>query len=86
MGDVVGDLAHGGHQTLDLVEHAVEIGGELVELIARTVERNAVRQVSGHDALAGPVHLLDTPQQIAAHRRTTQKTDRRERPIRPTAR
>ena len=33
--DIVGDLAHAGHQPLDLVEHAVEIGGELVELVAR---------------------------------------------------
>ena len=29
VGDVVGDLAHAGEQPLDLIEHGVEVGGEL---------------------------------------------------------
>ena len=47
MGDIVGNLAHRRHQTLDLIEHAIEIGCELIELVTRAIERNAVRQVSG---------------------------------------
>ena len=75
MRDVVGDLAHAGHQPLDLVEHAVEIGGELVELVARAVQRHAVGQISGHDPLAGAVHLLDAAQQVAAHHRAADQAD-----------
>ncbi len=41
MRDVVGDLAHALQQPLDLVEHRIEVGGELVELVARA--RSAMR-------------------------------------------
>ena len=67
MRDIVGDLAHRRHQTLDLLEHPVEIGGELIELVPGAVQRDALGEIAGHYALAGPVDLLDPAQQVAAH-------------------
>ena len=49
MGDVVGDLAHALEQALDLVEHRVQVGRELVELVARTAERDPLTELAGHD-------------------------------------
>ena len=67
VGDVVGHLAHAQHQPLDLVEHGVEVGGELVELVAAAGERHALRQIAVDDALAGAVHRLDPAQHVARH-------------------
>ena len=69
MRDIVGHLAHPGHQPLDLVEHVVEVGGELVELVASALERHAVGEVAAHHPLGGAVDLLDPAQQVAAHYR-----------------
>ena len=73
MRDIVGDLAHAGHQPLDLVEHAVEVGGELVELVVGAAPRHPVRQIAGDDPLGGAVHLLDPAQHVAAHDRAAAK-------------
>ena len=83
VGDVVGDLAHRGHQSLDLVEHPVQIGGELVELVIGAGPRHPIRQVAGHDAFGGPVHLLDAAQHVAAHHRAAHHADRERDETRP---
>jgi hypothetical protein len=75
MGDVVGDLAHSRHQPFYLIEHPVEIGRELVELVTRAVQRNAIREVSGHNPFAGSVHLLDAARQVAAGHRAADQPD-----------
>ena len=85
VGDVVGDLAHRGHQSLDLVEHPVQIGGELVEFVIGAGPRHPIRQVAGHDAFGGPVHLLDAAQHVAAHHRAAQHADRERDETRPQA-
>ena len=46
VGDVVGHLAHALQQPLDLVEHRVEVGGELVELVARAAERDPLAELA----------------------------------------
>ena len=71
--DIVGDLAHPGHQPLDLVEHAVQVGGELVEFVVGAGARHPVRQIAGDDALGGAVHLLDAAQHVAAHHRAAEQ-------------
>src|SRR5260370_18829708 len=75
MRDIGGDLAHAGHQPLDLIEHAVEIVGELVELVTAAAARHPVRQIAGDDPFGGAVHLLDPPQHVAAHHRAAEKAD-----------
>ncbi len=88
--DIVGDLAHPGHQPLDLIEHAVEIVGELVELVAAIVvvgaARHPVREIAGDDPLGGAVHLLDPAQHVAAHQRAAEQPDAERAQPRPQER
>jgi hypothetical protein len=45
------------------------------------VQWDTVRKISGHDPFARPVHLLDAPQQIAAHHRAADQAHaERDRP------
>ena len=86
MRDIVGDLAHAGHQPLDLVEHAVEVGGELVEFVGGAETRHPVRQIAGDDPLGRAVHLLDTPQHVAAHEGAADEPDGERQQPRPDQR
>ncbi len=86
MRDIVGNLAHRAHQPLDLVEHAVEIGGELVEFVVGPAARHAVRQIAGDHPLGGAVHLLDPAQHVAAHHRPAQEPDAERNEARPQER
>ncbi len=72
MGDVVGDLPHSGHQPLDLIEHRIQVGRELVELVAGAGERHALGHVAVDDPLAGAVHGVDPAQHVARHEEPTE--------------
>ncbi len=65
--DIVGDLPHACHQPLDLVEHGVEIGRQLIELVAAAGERHALAEIAMNDARGGVAHRLDAMQHVAAH-------------------
>ena len=56
------------HQSLDSVEHGVQIAGELVELVICAAGGNAAVQIAAHDVAAGLVDGLDPPGGTAAHR------------------
>ncbi len=66
VGDVVGDLAQGDHQLLDAAEHGVEALGKAIELVARAVERDALREIARHDGAARFRDRLDASQDAAA--------------------
>ena len=59
MGDVVADLLDPGQELLDLVEHGVQVAGQLVELVAAAGNRHPAGQVAGHDLPAGAVDRVD---------------------------
>ena len=67
VGDVVGDLAHAGHEALDLVEHGVEVLGQPVELVVAAAYRHPAAEVAGHDVAAGAVDAVDAAEPAAAH-------------------
>jgi len=66
VGDVVGDLAHTHHETLNLFEHLVEVAGEVVEFVAAALHRDAARQVAGHDLAAGAVDDFQAAHDVSA--------------------
>src|SRR5262249_43010454 len=74
MRDIVSDFAHPSHKTFDLLQHPIEVGSELIKLVPRAVERDTVREVAGHYALAGSVDLLYAMQQFAAHQGAADQT------------
>src|SRR5258707_2569187 len=47
------------HERLDALQHAVEIDGKPVELVAAADDRQPARKVSGHDSLRGAGHGFD---------------------------
>jgi hypothetical protein len=65
--DVVGHLAHAAEQPLDLVEHGIEVGRQLVELVARALERDALAEIARHDAARGAIDRIDPPEHAPAH-------------------
>ncbi len=67
MGDIVGDLADAPHQSLDLIQHGIEIDGELIEVISGSGGGYSSGEVAAHDLAAGLVDLFDTPHRAAAH-------------------
>lgn len=58
MGDVVGHLLQGGHQGLDAVEHLVEAEGEIVELVVRALDGEAMGEIAGHQPARRLGHVL----------------------------
>ena len=84
MGDVVGDLAHAVQEPFDLIEHGVEIGGELIELVAaRPVERDPPAEVARHDLFGGAVDAIDPAQHPAAHQEAAGKPEQKREPEPP---
>ena len=59
VGDVVGYVADAIHQAFDFIDHAVQVAGQLIELVAAAANRDALRQVAGHDVAAGLVDDFD---------------------------
>ena len=86
MRDIIGDLAHAGHQPLNLIKHAVKVCRELVEFVIRPAARHSVRQVAGDHALGRAVDLLDPAQHVAAHHGATQQPDPQRDETRPQQR
>ena len=67
VGDVVGDGADAAEQTLDLVEHAVEIFRQTVELVMAAAHGHAMLHAAMHDALGPLVDGVDAAEDGAAH-------------------
>ena len=78
--DVVGDLAHAAEQPLDLVEHGVEVGRQLIELVARASERDALAEIARHDLAGGAIDRVDAPEHAPAHQKAAgEAEEKRER-------
>jgi hypothetical protein len=50
-------VSHPLEQPLDLIEHRVDVAGELVVLVARAAQRRSPAQVTRHDLTRGPVQV-----------------------------
>lgn len=66
VGDVVGDLPQSLVQLLDALQHGIQRHRQAVEFIAGSAHRQALRQVAGHDLLAGIRHAVNAFQRVAA--------------------
>ena len=65
--DVVGHLAHAAEQPLDLIEHGIQVGCELVKLVARALERDPLTEIARHDPARRAIDRIDPPEHPAAH-------------------
>ena len=62
----VGDRAHAGHELLDLLEHLVQAGREMIEFVPASGKRHAPREIAAHDGAARLRDRLDAHEQPAA--------------------
>ena len=83
MGNIIGNLAHTGHQTFDLGQHRVKVVSQLVKFITITGNRHAPGQVTRHNAFAGVIDGIDSGKDIAAHQQTTGNAEQHHQSQRP---
>ena len=81
--DVARYLAQAGHQRLDAVEHGVEAGDELIDLVVGAAHGNARRQIALHDGAAGAGDGVDAAQELSAHQHATGDGEEKREPACP---
>lgn len=74
--DGVGHFAHALHQLVDLVEHVIDDGGDVVEVVVAAGDLDALLEVAAGDALAG---LVDDAQSPHLAQRDEQRDEQRQR-------
>ena len=84
--DVVGHFAHAAEQSLDLVEHGIQVGRQLVELVARALERDPLAEIARHDPARGAVDRIDAAEHAAAHQEAAGEAKQQRQRETPTQR
>ena len=64
MSDIVANPLHLLHQPLKFTEHAVDHDNQAVEIIGPAMRRQALRQISAHNALDGECDPVDALHRI----------------------
>src|SRR5208282_5427910 len=68
--NVIGDLPEPLHESLDPVEHCIEAGCKVIELITAATLRDTTLQIATDDVAARLAHRFYATQEREAHRRT----------------
>ncbi len=66
MRDIVGHFLQPAHQSLDALQHGVQVGGQPVELVARAGDGQTAGQVPSHDGLSRVGHRVNAVEHAPA--------------------
>jgi hypothetical protein len=71
VGNIVGHPLHALHQSLDSVQHGIQVDRQLIHLVFAAARRHALRKIPLHDRARGSIDRLDAAQESDAERSAT---------------